>query len=87
MIATWLWSAFSIARGSWITKYASIALVGIAAYWGHNTFIKNQARKALIAESKKEGKKKNEKSKVIRKNASKPGAAARLLKSDCRDCN
>ena len=83
MIGIKLWSLLS---RSWFAKYASIALVGIAAYWGHNTFIKNQARKALIAESKKEGKKKNEKSKIIRKNASKPGAAARLLKSDCRDC-
>ena len=86
MIATSLWSALSIVRGSWITRYASIALVGIAAYWGHNTFIKDQARKALVAESKKEGEKKNAKSKSVRQRTSRPGAAARLLKSDCRDC-
>lgn len=83
MLAVKWWSLLS---RSWLAKYASIALVGIAAYWGHNTFIKKQAVKAFVADSKKEGRKKNAKSKNIRDKTAKPGAAARLLKSDCRDC-
>jgi len=86
MIATSLWSAYSMVRGSWITKWLSIALVGITAYWTHNTFIKRQAVKAFISDSKKEGRKKNAKAKKIRAATAKPGAAARLLKFDCHDC-
>ena len=86
MIALKLWTFWSGLRSSWIAKWITVAVVGVSVYWGHNTFIKKQAVKAFVADSKKEGRKKNEKSKIIRKNASKPGAAARLLKSDCRDC-
>lgn len=86
MIATSLWSAYSMVRGSWITKWLSIALIGFTAYWGHKTFIERRAVKAFISDSKQEGQAKNEISEGIREDASQPGAAARLLKSDCRDC-
>jgi hypothetical protein len=49
MIATWLWSAFSIVRGSWITKWLSIALVGIAAYWGNNVIQRSIGEKRGIS--------------------------------------
>lgn len=86
MIALKLWTLWSGLRSSWIAKWITVALVGGSVYLAHNIFIKRQAVKAFVADSKKEGRKKNAKSKNIRDKAAKPGAAARLLKSDCRDC-
>ena len=83
-----LWSWLPIGfPGGWIGKWIVIAVVGVGAYWGHNTFIKRKAVKAFIADSKEEGRKNNAVSRKIRADGDAKGALDRLRNSDCRDCN
>lgn len=68
-------------------KRLIVGCVGVVAFlWGYAAYYKSAGKKELLADSKKAGIEHAEKSETHHSNASRPGAAARVLKNYCRDC-
>ena len=70
---------------SHLGNYAIVLAVAVAAYYAHNSIVRERAIAKLITASEETGRRKNATAKQIR-DANKPGAADRLRKHYCRDC-
>lgn len=69
-----------------LMDYAIVLSIAAAAYFAHNSIVRERAIANLITESKAHGAKKAKRSREIRE-TNKPGAAARLRQRHCRDCD
>lgn len=87
MIFSVLGGLFSFLIGS---RVGMIALGSLALFiaWKANNYYHQQKGKAIVIEESIEaGKEKNRVNAKIRKDAKRPGAAERLLRDYCRDCD
>lgn len=78
-----IWAIF---RGSLPLQIATAAILAFGAYKANNAYQQYKGGQAVIAKSKEAGKAANAKATKSHAAAQRPGAAQRLLKSDCRDC-
>lgn len=82
-------SIVAIASAVWSTTLGKI-LAGVAAFliaWKVNNYVVAQnTTKKIVRASKIEGKKRNARASEIRQKTRQPGAADRLRRDACRDC-
>jgi hypothetical protein len=85
-LATVAWFLFETKLG----KIAAVGALGSGLFFGwllsHDVKVAKKAEQKVITRSVDAGKKANAKNDAVRRDASKPGAAKRLLNDACRDC-
>lgn len=76
------------------TKLGKVIVAGVAAValftgwlWRHDAKIEARVETKIIERAKDAGVKANDEAEKVHTAAAKPGAAERLRKSSCRDCN
>ncbi len=72
--------------GSKLARMVTVVFAGFIAWQANNAIQRHKGGQAVIKKSAEVGKVNNAKATKSHAAAQRPGAAQRLLKSDCRDC-
>lgn len=84
MVTILQWLAIPLVK--WGVTALGVAAVFGLWLWKHDAKVAQRAEQAVINQSIEAGKKANEEADKAHDAAARPGAAGRLLKSSCRDC-
>lgn len=86
-----IWAIGTFVFDSKLGRIAAAALGVVVLFsawlWRHDTAVAHRATTAIVERAKDEGKKAHAKATKAHDAARAPGAADRLLKSVCRDCD
>jgi hypothetical protein len=77
---------WSVVVGNFWGRVVTAVLVGFVALGVNNAVQRHKGAAAVVEASKEKAKVANAKNEIVRRKAREPGAADRLLRSDCRDC-
>lgn len=83
----WLGIVWKWIVGTMIGRILAGALVGLVALGINNHFQRQKGAEQVITGSIERGKAANERNAKIREKVKEPGAAERLLRHSCRDCD